>query len=120
MGRCPGTGAGAPRPRVSLTRVVLPEAADELVDAVGWYEEKRAGLGAEFFGAVDAGMSQVCATPFIAAIWPGLSRYRRLVLQRFPYVLVYEVRGDEIEFVAIAHTSRRPGYWTERLLTRAT
>jgi hypothetical protein len=36
---------------------------------------------------VDAGMAQICATPMAAAAWPGLPRYRRLVLRRFPYVL---------------------------------
>ncbi|MBM4365752.1 MAG: type II toxin-antitoxin system RelE/ParE family toxin [Deltaproteobacteria bacterium] len=105
---------------MSLRRVVLPEAADELVDAVAWYEERRPGLGAEFFGVVDAGMATVCATPMVAAAWPGLPRYRRLVLQRFPYVLVYEVRGEEVEFVAVAHTSRRPGYWADRIRARET
>ena len=105
---------------MSLRRVVLPEAADELVDAVAWYDERRPGLGAEFFGVVDAGMAAVCATPMVAAAWPGLPRYRCFVLQRFPYMLVYEVRGEEIEFAAVAHTSRKPGYWTDRIRTRGT
>ncbi len=105
---------------MSLRRVVLPEAAEELVDAVAWYEERRPGLGAEFFGVVDAGMAAVCARQMVAAGWPGLPRYRRLVLQRFPYVLVDEVRGEEVEFVAVAHTSRKPGYWTNRIRTRKT
>lgn len=100
-----------------LRRVVLPEAADELVDAVEWYETRRTGLGAEFFGVVDAGMARVCSAPELAPAWPNLPRYRRLVLQRFPYLLVYEVRAEEVEFVAVAHTSRRPGYWADR--TRA-
>ena len=67
-----------------LRRFVLPEAADELVDAVAWYEERRPGLGAEFFGVVDAGMALACASPLVAAAWPGLACYRRLVLRRFP------------------------------------
>ena len=102
---------------MSLRRVVLPEAAEELVVAVAWYEEHRHGLGAEFFGAVDAGMARVCSAPLAAAAWSDLPRYRRLVLQRFPYVLVYDVRGEEVEFVAVAHTSRKPGYWADRIRT---
>ena len=76
---------------MSLRRVVLPEAAEELVDAVAWYEGRRPGLGAEFFGEVDAGMERVMTSPSSAAPWPADARFRRLVLRRFPYVLVYEV-----------------------------
>ncbi len=35
-------------------------------------------------------------------------------MERFPYILIYQVRSDTIEFVAIAHTSREPGYWLKR------
>jgi len=47
-------------------------------------------------------------------VWPNDRRFRRHVLRRFPYVLVYELRSESIEFVAIAHTSRAPGYWLGR------
>ena len=100
---------------MSLRRVLLPEAADELVEAVAWYEERRPGLGAAFFSAVDAGMARVCEDPVLAPRWPGMPRYRRWVLRQFPYVLVYELRLEEIEFVAIAHAKRRPGYWLQRI-----
>jgi hypothetical protein len=29
--------------------------------------------------------------------------------------LVYRMRGDEVEIVAVAHGRRRPGYWRSRL-----
>jgi hypothetical protein len=39
---------------------------------------------------------------------------RVLALHNFPYSLVYRIQGDEIRIVAVAHHSRRPGYWVER------
>jgi hypothetical protein len=36
-------------------------------------------------------------------------------LKRFPYGIVYQIRGDEISIVAVAHLHRQPGYWSERL-----
>jgi hypothetical protein len=36
-------------------------------------------------------------------------------LGKFPYRLVYAVRGGEILVLAYAHESRRPGYWAHRL-----
>jgi hypothetical protein len=89
---------------MSLRQVLLPEAAE-------WYESGRPGLGSEFVGAVDA-MSAAASTPLAAAPWPGSKRFRRRVMERFPYILIYEVRPDAIEFVA--HTSRVPGYWLRR------
>jgi hypothetical protein len=36
-------------------------------------------------------------------------------LRRFPYDIVVRERVDEIIVVAVAHQSRRPGYWKNRL-----
>lgn len=100
---------------MSLRRVLLPEAAEELLEAAEWYEERRPGLGAEFVGAVEKAMAAAAASPMAAAMWPGSTRYRRRIMDKFPYVLVFEVRSEAVEFVAIAHTSRKPGYWLRRI-----
>src|SRR4026208_1885874 len=42
-------------------------------------------------------------------------RARRYVFPRYPFSLVYLLRGDAIEVVAVAHGRRRPGYWRSRL-----
>jgi plasmid stabilization system protein ParE len=39
---------------------------------------------------------------------------RRLVLQGFPYDLIYRVQGKDLVILAIACHSRRPGYWARR------
>lgn len=66
-------------------------ASQELEAAIRWYEERREGLGAELYDA-----------------------NRQLLLQRFPYKIVYRVRAHDLAVVAIAHTSRRPEYWKDR------
>jgi plasmid stabilization system protein ParE len=41
---------------------------------------------------------------------------RRLLLRKFPYVLVYGVAEDDcITIVAVSHQRRRPGYWQNRV-----
>jgi len=94
--------------------VVLPEAEDELQAAIRWYEVQREGLGVEFLGVIEAAMERVMANPLRWLAWDQDNRYRRIVLRRFPYLLFYEIRGEVIEFVAVAHTSRTPGYWRAR------
>jgi hypothetical protein len=36
------------------------------------------------------------------------------LLRRFPYVVIYEVRPDLIEVLAIAHASQAHDYWLTR------
>jgi plasmid stabilization system protein ParE len=43
------------------------------------------------------------------------NRARRYVFLRYPFSLVYILRGDDVEVVAVAHGRRRPGYWRSRL-----
>jgi hypothetical protein len=40
---------------------------------------------------------------------------RAKALRRFPYSLMYVIDDRELLIVAIAHQSRRPGYWADRL-----
>ena len=82
-----------------------------------WYEDRRLGLGEEFLGAVEQAMDGVAAAPMASTAWPGSVRHRRRVMKNLPYILAYEIRPDAIEFVAIAHTKREPGYWLERIRT---
>ena len=35
-------------------------------------------------------------------------------MKHFPYSVIYIVAGDEIQVLAVAHHSRRPGYWLKR------
>ncbi|MGP0040576.1 MAG: type II toxin-antitoxin system RelE/ParE family toxin, partial [Rhodomicrobium sp.] len=45
----------------------------------------------------------------------GRLKTRKCKLQDFPYTLVYRVRGQVISIFAVAHQSRKPGYWRGRL-----
>ena len=46
---------------------------------------------------------------------PYRQRYRWMRLRRFPYFVYYEIRDPlPVLVYAVAHTSRRPGYWLRR------
>ena len=93
---------------------VLPEAEDEMLAAMRWYEGRRPGLGLEFLGAIEHVLARIASGPEQFALWPGDDRYRRAVLDRFPYLVVFEIRTEAIEVVAVAHARRDAGYWRER------
>ena len=89
-------------------------ASEELAAAVRWYEFQRTGLGSEFLEAVIAAVSQIESNPEIGIPVRDDPRTRRLLMVRFPFQVVYRLRGPEIVIVAFAHAKRRPGYWRQR------
>ena len=89
----------------------------ELRAAVAWYEEKRPGLGGEFFAEVQRTLELIERHPGLGAPVPRVPTERGtrlLPLRRFPYAIVYREREVEIQVVAFAHNSRKPGYWRFR------
>lgn len=89
-------------------------AREELLAAAAWYEDKRAGLGVELMAHVDAALLQIAEKPESYPLWRRDRSYRRKVLTKFPYVVVFAYQSDVIEVMAIAHTRRQPGYWRNR------
>ena len=90
------------------------QASDEFAEAVRWYEERRVGLGGEFFDSVVAMMEIITASPEIGAAVGTDVCTRRVLVPGFPCHIVYHLRPTEVVGVAIAHLSRRPGYWKAR------
>jgi toxin ParE1/3/4 len=96
---------------------VLHEAAQEAVKAAAWYESQSPGLGVEFETAIQAAIDVLEGQIVPLISLSGLAskhRLMRLVLRRFPYSVIVLDRDDETLVVAIAHHSRRPGYWRDR------
>jgi mRNA-degrading endonuclease RelE of RelBE toxin-antitoxin system len=38
-----------------------------------------------------------------------------LKVRRYPFRIIYLIQVDRIWIVAVAHLSRRPGYWSDRV-----
>ncbi len=94
---------------------VSSEAAEELAAAAVWYEAEQHGLGAAFLGEALRAVGVIADSP---TAWPIANRkrnVRKFLLARFPYAVYYVPRQDEILVLAVAHGSRRPGYWRGRL-----
>ncbi|HEX8410882.1 MAG TPA: type II toxin-antitoxin system RelE/ParE family toxin [Thermoanaerobaculia bacterium] len=90
------------------------EAADaEVVEAVFYYDEKSSGLGDRFLAEVKAATQYIEKYPELAPVIEDGVRAK--VLVRFPYSLLYVAERDVLFIVAVAHQSKRPGYWADRL-----
>jgi plasmid stabilization system protein ParE len=88
-------------------------AALELDEATSYYSAHAgASIADAFLTEFDRAITLIVEFPKIAASWRGMNR--RLPLRRFPYSIVYRPSNDRIEIVAVAHQSRKPGYWRNR------
>ena len=48
--------------------------------------------------------------------WPIISHeFRRYLLKRFPYGVIYSIEDNYMYVVAVMHLSRRPNYWIKRI-----
>lgn len=97
---------------------ILEEAAQEAAAATARYEAEKIGLGRQFFEAVEAAIDLI--EEGIMPLLPvsGSTRSKgaqRLILARFPYDIVVVERSHETIVIAVAHHSRKPGYWRKRL-----
>ena len=67
----------------------------------------------EFSADFDAAESAIAKLP---EAWPRYEQgTRRYLLRRFPFSVVYRVESRRVLIVAVAHGSRRPGYWKSRV-----
>lgn len=85
----------------------------EFFAAQDFYEQRVEGLGEDFRQEVLAAVDVIRAAP---QRWP-VRRWgtRTYYVHRFPFGVVYLELPRKIWVVALAHTSRRPGYWKDRL-----
>ena len=96
------------------------QAARELEEAAVWYEREAPGTGARLVSAFADAVDVLREEPFPLSTCPGEAGRlgaKRLLLHRFPFELVVVEQAEELFIVAVAHQSRRPGYWLDRLKT---
>ena len=90
----------------------LLEAELEILDAVAFYKERAGDIAADFYAEFQKARVEIAAFP---EFWkPVGGGYRRKLLERYLYGIIYRIEGKEILVVALAHTSRQPEYWRSR------
>jgi plasmid stabilization system protein ParE len=92
----------------------LDAAHEELVEAHRFYDEAGAGVAHAFVVEVADAVSRIARYPNAWQILSG--HWRRCLLRRFPYGLIYVQADHELLVVAVAHLHRRPNYWCDRTL----
>lgn len=97
-----------------MYEIVVHESAEEDLNAAAvFYESRETDLGKEFLEELSQGFHRITENPFSHSI--HFDEYRRYLMGRFPYGVVYRIEGQQILVFAVAHLRRRPGYWIDRV-----
>lgn len=95
-----------------MTIFFLPEARDELLDAISYYENAHPGLGRRFKEEVDRSVLWIAEHYLLFRLRPN--GYRKINLRIFPYGIPFIIKGDTLWVLALAHSARKPEYWIDR------
>tara|TARA_R110002072_G_scaffold977_18_gene8099 strand:+ start:720 stop:1034 length:315 start_codon:yes stop_codon:yes gene_type:complete len=94
------------------------DAAIELEEAASWYEKEQPGLGNRFLSAFEHALDLLSEphpplTPVDGNA--GTLGAQKLLLHKFPFSVIVKETKYMIIVVALAHHSRKPGYWRSRV-----
>lgn len=90
----------------------------EIDHELRWYEDKSAGLGDRLWRDIQDRLELISTYPGIGEVVRRRrirGVIRRFPLRDFPFLLIYRELPDHLELVALAHTSKDPGYWHSRV-----
>jgi plasmid stabilization system protein ParE len=88
------------------------EAETDIQEAFDWYEARARGLGVRFLLAADATLARIQHNPLGYQI--VYRSFRRAVVHRFPYIVLYVVRKQDVVIVGCISGRRNPAYWKAR------
>jgi plasmid stabilization system protein ParE len=90
----------------------LDEAEIEVTQAFERYLAESETAAIRFLNEVRSVTARIRSSP---RLYPKIGgEFRRALLDRFPYAIIFRETLYEIQIVAVAHTSRKPQYWRKR------
>jgi plasmid stabilization system protein ParE len=87
---------------------IQAEAVIDIQEAFEWYEAQRSGLGVEFIEELESSYDDLCNHP---QHYTSINeQFRRLKVNRFPYLIIYEIEGLKVIVNSVRHSSRQPKF----------
>jgi toxin ParE1/3/4 len=92
---------------------IHPAAEKELEESIDYYASIEKSLALRFWDEFTDGIDKIKHSPDVWALFGKTCR--RFLINRFPYAIIYRVKPNSIEIVAVMHLKRKPGYWINRI-----
>ena len=96
-----------------MKHIFHPAAEPELLEALRYYRDIDHFLGKDLDNRISRMIADIKKHSRMFRLREG--NYRRANLDRFPFYLPYIIRDETLIILAIAHNSRHPDYWKQRI-----
>jgi hypothetical protein len=92
--------------------IVTTVAEEHIVSACNYHETQQAGLSERFLAELKAAYKKISADPQLYSYISSHpnDKFRDIKLYKFPFVVIYEINGNDIIVVAVFNTNRKPFY----------
>ncbi len=84
-------------------------AKEDIRKSIEYYEREPKGLGKMFWNIVELSAEKICLFPNASGIIN--KSYRRFLIEKFPYGIVYRIEKDFIFIAVVMHLKRKPFFW---------
>jgi hypothetical protein len=89
------------------------DAEIEFNHSIDYYKEISQNLGLDFTSEVYKSIQRISSHP---SAWSSIeTSIRRILVNRFPFGVLYSHQQDNIYIIAIMNLHREPNYWKDRL-----
>ena len=93
-------------PEIIIMIRLHPKAEEDLQDALSHYSKIDLNLEEKFIHHLDTTFNKISESP---NLYPYETRTsQKVLMEKFPYIVIYEQYEDIIMILAIFHTSRNP------------
>jgi plasmid stabilization system protein ParE len=101
------------RPASVNSLSIAAAAEEDYAAALSWYAARSQQAAFGFEAEFERALQSIAASPDSYPLCDD--RHRFFLMQRYPFQIIYRKVAEESWLViAVAHASRRPGYWSER------
>ncbi len=91
---------------------VCSAAESDFTASLTWYANRDTDLARQFDSEFDAAIKRIAESP---DTFPAIDeRHRYMQMRRFPFVIIFREDLVKVTIIAVAHTSRSPGFWHGR------
>jgi hypothetical protein len=93
---------------MSYKIILTPNAIANVEDGYAWYENQFQGLGDNFLFQLEIAYSKIAKNPTFYGFIDDEKIVRDLLVDKFPYLVVYKIVDAQIHILSIHYAKKHP------------
>lgn len=95
--------------------IISAATLQDTFEAFNYYEKKENGLGIRFLAVLEQYYQKLKNNPSYYSYLLIEYNIRAVALKKFPYIIIYEIDGDQVNVFAVHNTYRNPDLFIKRI-----